>query len=300
MSEERYLPISDYAFLTDCHSTALVSRHGSIDWACLRRFDAGSTFGRILDADRGGCFSIRPVGEIVSVERAYVPATMVLTTTLGTDAGSIRCTDAFAMAPGGAANVGGELLRLIELVDVDIVIEPRFDYGLTRPWLRRHEDGRSSAVGGDDALIIHTTTDLEIDRDACRLRARVHMDDDAQHSFSVVARPAHLVDTAAAECATVRDRLDETRSGGWTSPAAPPPGAVTTTSCCSVRPWCSKASRVLRPAPSWLPPPRRCPRCRVGPRTGTTATAGSAIPPSRSAPWPPSVTTKWPRASGIS
>ena len=48
MSDTRYRPTEDYALLSDCASAALVSRLGSIDWACLRRFDAGSTFGRLL------------------------------------------------------------------------------------------------------------------------------------------------------------------------------------------------------------------------------------------------------------
>ncbi len=51
MSPQRYAPIADYAFLSDCHSSALVSREGSIDWACLRRFDAGSVFVRLVAAD---------------------------------------------------------------------------------------------------------------------------------------------------------------------------------------------------------------------------------------------------------
>jgi GH15 family glucan-1,4-alpha-glucosidase len=37
-----YLPIGDYALIGDCHSAALVSFGGSIDWCCLPRFDADS------------------------------------------------------------------------------------------------------------------------------------------------------------------------------------------------------------------------------------------------------------------
>ncbi len=74
---DAYPPISSYALLSDCHSSALVSRDGSVDWACFRRFDAPSTFARILDRERGGFCSLAPVGG-EPVRRAYVGDTMIL------------------------------------------------------------------------------------------------------------------------------------------------------------------------------------------------------------------------------
>ena len=38
-ASDEFPPISDYAFLSDCHSLALVARDGSIDWAVFHRFD---------------------------------------------------------------------------------------------------------------------------------------------------------------------------------------------------------------------------------------------------------------------
>ena len=57
------LPIGDYALLSDCHSAALVSRTGSIDWLCFPRFDDPSVFGRILD-EHAGHRSIKPRGVV--------------------------------------------------------------------------------------------------------------------------------------------------------------------------------------------------------------------------------------------
>ena len=84
----RYRPIGDYAFLSDCHSVALASREGSIDWCCMPRVDSGSIFGRLLDADRGGFCSIR-AGD-ATASRRYLGDSLVLETTLRAASGEAR------------------------------------------------------------------------------------------------------------------------------------------------------------------------------------------------------------------
>src|SRR5918994_7979765 len=91
-AEPRYRPIRDYAAIGDCHGAALVSRDGSIDWCALRRFDADPVFCRILDAERGGFWSIRPVGESRAV-RSYLEGTNILRTVFSTVGGEVAVTD---------------------------------------------------------------------------------------------------------------------------------------------------------------------------------------------------------------
>ncbi len=221
MSQDHHrdLPIGDYALISDCHSSALVSRYGSIDWACLRRFDHGSTFGRLLDHDCGGAYSIRPSEEVTRTSRRYVPETMVLETTLVTPTGTIRLTDAFAMRRGGGSRPRHELLRLVECVDgradVELEIAPRFDYGATRPWLRTHHGGRVTAIGGDDALAISADADLHIDHDAMLIAGRMAMQAGDRDAVSIVAQPAHDLDIDAADAAVAVDRIEET-TRWWT------------------------------------------------------------------------------------
>src|SRR3954465_11598059 len=83
--------IADYALLGNCQGSALVSRAGSIDWACLPSLDSPAFFARIL-GEPGGFWSIRPRGE-AEASRGYVEDTMVLETTFRTATGVVRLTD---------------------------------------------------------------------------------------------------------------------------------------------------------------------------------------------------------------
>src|SRR3984957_8888287 len=101
--------ISDYALIGDCHGTALVGRDGSIDWACLMRFDSAPIFSRLLDPS-AGAFSIHLTG-LQSTQRHYLPQTNVLETDFATSTGKLRLVDAFAMRPNGHRDPYHQLMR---------------------------------------------------------------------------------------------------------------------------------------------------------------------------------------------
>ena len=91
-------PIADYAVIGDCHTAALVSRGGAIDWCCLPRFDSASAFGRLLNPGWGTCV-VEPAGGHSTDPRAreYLEGTLVLASTLEVAQGQARLYDCFAM-----------------------------------------------------------------------------------------------------------------------------------------------------------------------------------------------------------
>jgi GH15 family glucan-1,4-alpha-glucosidase len=162
----RYPPISDYGLIGDCHSAALISKSGSIDWCCLPQFDSDSCFGRLLDWDRGGHFTIAPE-ERFEVRRAYADNSLVLVTTFSSPEGEARLVDFFAMRGGGRVNPRREIVRIIEgvrgVMRLDVHFCARFDFGEVKPWVFDRSDGTHAAVGSNKALLIFG--DLALERD---------------------------------------------------------------------------------------------------------------------------------------
>ena len=91
-------PIADYAFLSNCHTGALVAPDGYIDWLCVPRFDSPSVFGTLLDR-QGGAFRLGPFGVNVPGARIYEPGTNTLLTTWNTPTGWIMVRDSLTMGP---------------------------------------------------------------------------------------------------------------------------------------------------------------------------------------------------------
>ncbi len=166
-TDDRFPPISDYAFLSDCHSLALVARDGSIEWAVFHRFDGRPVFARILDRDIGGFFRVAPTAAGVDIERRYLPGTNVLETTFSTASGVVTLTDFMPVEPdedeiGVAHRLGARhsLIRIVRgvsgSVEVGLTFRPRFAYGLTTPYIRELADDLVVAIGGADALLLES------------------------------------------------------------------------------------------------------------------------------------------------
>ena len=146
--------IHDYAIVGDCRSAALISRGGSCDWLCWPRFDSPSLFGALLDEERGGRFLIAPAGPFTSTRR-YLPGTNVLQTRFETPEGAAVTLTDFMPVPPLAQH---ELLRIVECergeCELEIVFDPRPDYGRLRPRLRHSALGLRAEVPGGGLLTL--------------------------------------------------------------------------------------------------------------------------------------------------
>jgi alpha,alpha-trehalase len=183
-----FTPIEQYAFLSDCHTGALVAPDGAIDWLCVPRFDAPSVFGSLLDREAGS-FRVGPFGITYPGARAYVPGTNVLVTTWHTRTGWLEVRDALTIGPRRGEDTvtphtrpptdsDGDhmLVRTVTCiagtVEVELVCEPVFDYGRqAAEWALLDED-RHVADATGAGVTIRLATDMALGIEVGRARAR--------------------------------------------------------------------------------------------------------------------------------
>jgi alpha,alpha-trehalase len=181
-------PIAEYAFLSDCHTGALVAPDGAIDWLCVPRFDAPSVFGSLLDR-QAGFFRFAPFGINHPTARTYVAGTNVLETTWKTPNGWIVVRDALTLGPWDhedeitphtrpPADDDGDhmLVRTVEClegeVEVELICEPAFDYGRTPAEWTAVDGGRRAADASGAGQTIRLQSDLPLGIEGNRVRAR--------------------------------------------------------------------------------------------------------------------------------
>jgi GH15 family glucan-1,4-alpha-glucosidase len=190
-----FTPIADYAFLSDCHTGALVGPDGAIDWLSIPRFDSPSVFTALLDRSAGQ-FRVGPYGVYAPLARRYLPGTNVLETTWVTRRGWLVVRDALVIGPwrDGADTAPRmrpptdeasqhTLIRLIECVqgeiELEVVCEPMFDYAREpAAWDLTHDEHGGIAHGSGkhgpagEEQQIRMSSDLRLGVESSRVRAR--------------------------------------------------------------------------------------------------------------------------------
>ena len=183
-----FTPIADYAFLSNCHTGALVAPDGAVDWLCVPAFDSPSVFGSLLDRE-AGFFRMGPYGINHPADRGYEPGTNVLVTTWKTPRGWIVIRDALTMGPRDhedtvtphtrpPADDDGDhmLVRTVECIDgeveIELICEPAFDYGKTTARWSLVGDDRHAADATDGERTVRLLTDLSLGIEGGRVRGR--------------------------------------------------------------------------------------------------------------------------------
>jgi GH15 family glucan-1,4-alpha-glucosidase len=180
-------PIADYAFLSDCHTGALVAPDGAIDWLCVPRFDAPSVFGTLLDR-QAGAFRFGPFGINVPTARVYEPGTNTLLTTWTTPTGWVIVRDALTIGPRRGEDLvtphtrpptdedAEHMLVRVAMclegeVEVELTCEPVFDYGsIPAQWAVSAEGHRADASGAGQTIRLQTDMAVGVEGDWVRAR----------------------------------------------------------------------------------------------------------------------------------
>ncbi|MGD0249362.1 MAG: glycoside hydrolase family 15 protein, partial [Thermoplasmata archaeon] len=159
-SDPGWLSLYDYGLIGNQRTCALVSRNGSVDWACFPRFDSPSVFGRLLDRRVGGFHRLSPKNSYVSYQQ-YVGGTNILSTLFELRRGLVLTLTDFmpvgppATAPEGEPRIVRRMAARGGAIDVAISVDPRFDFARRSPsWTL--EGGLARAESGPDRLAVTT------------------------------------------------------------------------------------------------------------------------------------------------
>jgi len=166
-----YLPIAEHGLIGDLHTAALVGTDGTIDWFCCPRFDSGSVFASLLDAERGGWWSLTPDREERHTRQLYFPDTNILITRFLDPDGVGEVADWMAIQGPGPSR--RRLIRRVSCVRGEMTfiteVQPRFDYARASHEVRLTEHG---AVLASRALTLTLSTSVPLRRDDTGVNAR--------------------------------------------------------------------------------------------------------------------------------
>lgn len=129
----KYPPIADHGLIGDLQTCALVDLNGTIGWFCSPRFDSPSIFASLLDAEKGGHFSLRAVGDGITVKQLYLVDTCILITRYLAEHGVGEVIDFMPIDKPHEATDTHRIVRIARVIRGEVTFElecaPAFDYG---------------------------------------------------------------------------------------------------------------------------------------------------------------------------
>ncbi|MFI8772207.1 glycoside hydrolase family 15 protein [Gordonia sp. NPDC062954] len=158
-----YLPIADHGVIGDLRTAAVVGVDGRIDWFCCPRFYSPSVFGSLLDAERGGAWTIEQIDGDVTTRQFYLPDSNVLVTRFMSDDGVAEVQDLMPIARPHDPEHRTRIVRRVVCVRGEVRfrmrIAPRFDYGRADHTVEVGDDGRATFETAETRL--HIASDAQ-------------------------------------------------------------------------------------------------------------------------------------------
>ena len=158
MEEGSYPPIESHGVIGDLQTVALVALDGTIDFCCLPAFDSPTIFASLLDRERGGCFTLRPVLDGVRHKQLYLPDTNVLLTRFLAESGVCEISDYMPIHERAHPS---RIVRRVKTVRGRVRVRmrcaPRFDYARAPHTVREVDGGvefvQEGAEGGGGLVL---------------------------------------------------------------------------------------------------------------------------------------------------
>ncbi|MER8001333.1 glycoside hydrolase family 15 protein [Streptomyces sp. NPDC095613] len=214
--DDTYLPIAEHGLIGDLRTAALVGTDGRVDWFCAPRFDSPSVFGSLLDAERGGCWSIEPVCQVATHNQFYFPDTNILITRMLTADGIVEVQDFMPIRRERDPDHRQRLVRRVVNVRgrmrLAVRVAPRMDYGRASHRVERTPDGvRFTAA----ALTLSLRASVPLETDAGDARAEFDLPERASALFVLEAADDPISCATGMVDAVVAEELFEATVAFW-------------------------------------------------------------------------------------
>ena len=159
--QNRYEPIENHGIIGNLQTVALVSLNAVIDFLSFPHFDSPTIFASLLDAEKGGHFTIVPNLKNSVSKQLYLPDTAILLTRFFADEGIAEVTD---FMPLSADDDHCSIIRRIMTVRGEVTFNmqcaPRFDYARMEHTARLEEDAVVFEAAGGTCIRITGTVPL--------------------------------------------------------------------------------------------------------------------------------------------
>lgn len=150
----------DYGIIGNCHTCALISRDGSIDWMCYPTFSSPSVLAKLLDEQIGGSLSITP-SRNSTIKQQYEKDTAILETIFSNEEFAFKLVDFMPVAADALINTSHNvLIRMIVpqrgTPEVTLTVDPRPGYGETEP-THAENDGIHTYTSGQSSIQLYSS-----------------------------------------------------------------------------------------------------------------------------------------------